>query len=187
MRPTRICAPAGWGAISTWPGQRTTRSRASRSPTRSTPRSPLRASPSQPSPRSTTTGSGQKACGAIRETRMLDAIGSFTPSSDPGRAQVAEVAAQVAQPPWPAAPLRRRKLGQPGHLSHELRSFPVPPRRSRGHDRRGPAAALRHGQRAGDVRHARRPGDRLRERSRPDRGLTSTLSATSRRAASPTA
>ena len=30
------------------------------------------------------------------ETRMLDAIGSFAPSSDPGRAHVAEVAAQVA-------------------------------------------------------------------------------------------
>jgi uncharacterized protein (DUF1501 family) len=31
------------------------------------------------------------------ETRMLDAIGSFTASSDPGRAQVAEVATQVAR------------------------------------------------------------------------------------------
>ena len=61
-----ICAPAGWGAISIWPGQRTTRSRGSRSPTRSTLRSPLRASPSQPFPGSTTMGSGRTVCGGSR-------------------------------------------------------------------------------------------------------------------------
>jgi len=60
------------------------------------------------------------------ETRMLDAIGSFAPSSDPGRAHVAEVAAQVASLRGQLLPFDDGNWGSP--VSYPTSSDPFPSR-----------------------------------------------------------
>ena len=60
------------------------------------------------------------------ETRMLDAIGSFTPSSDPGRAHVAEVAAQVARLRGQLLPFDDGNWGSP--VIYPTSSDPFPSR-----------------------------------------------------------
>ena len=95
----------------------------------------------------------------------------------------------------PAAPAaravreqRRQRLRQPGAVPEGRQRLPAPARRAGGDARRQAAAALRRGHRARRVRHAFRPaagaGGRPR-RHRPH--ACSRSSATSRRAASPTA
>jgi uncharacterized protein (DUF1501 family) len=57
---------------------------------------------------------------------MLDAIGSFAPSSDPGRAQVAEVAAQVARLRGQLLPFDDGNWGSP--VTYPTSSDPFPSR-----------------------------------------------------------
>ena len=82
--------------------------------------------PSQPSPRSTTTGSGRKACGGSRRRACSTRSVRSPPRSDPGRAHVAEVAAQVARLRGQLLPFDDGNWGSP--VTYPTSSDPFPSR-----------------------------------------------------------